>query len=222
MLFLSLIIYGAVFFFIRFFIINSLQTKVQRTQTLHAAIKAIYYTPVFQQGVFLFCAGIIYFFLICRGFFLLLCAVVFPNQQFEPEFLLLISIIGIGGLLLSFIFILAKISMNYKTDVSSIFYKVLYLLVAIATWVLIQSNLQLLFTFGYTFSKPFFYNNPFVIIAGAIIYFIVLLLSFFYKANDTLFRYIRLSAQITFAYFIISFILAVLFFIIYLLLKLVA
>ena len=43
MLFLSLIIYGAVFFFIRFFILNSLRTKVQRTQTLHAAIKAIYH-----------------------------------------------------------------------------------------------------------------------------------------------------------------------------------
>ena len=195
---------------------------MQRTQTLHAAIKAIYHIPVFQQAVFLFCAGIIYFFLICRGFFLLLCAVVFPDQQFEPEFLLLISIIGIGGLLLSFIFILAKISMNYKTDVNSILYKMLYLLVAVATGVLIQSNMPLLFTFGYTFSKPFFYNNPFVIIAGAIIYFIVLLLSFFYKANDTLFRYIRLSVYITFTYFMVSFVLAIIAFIIYLLLKLIA
>jgi hypothetical protein len=220
MLFLYFVIGLSLILYTRFFIKNSLQTKIQRTQTFTAAIKVLYFIPVFQQALFLLCISLIHFFIISKSFFIILCSLFFADINAELYSLMMINFIGVSSVLLCFTFILAKISMNRKMDAINVLYKTAYLLSWIVMPAVIFYNLHLLNPFTSSFTQLVFYNNPYVILLSLVFYGIVLLLPYFYKTSGKTLRYFWLSVKISLAYIGLSFLLAVAIFIFYLLLKL--
>ncbi|WP_462254795.1 hypothetical protein [Ferruginibacter sp.] len=220
MLFLYFVIWLSLILYARFFIKNSLQTKIQRTQTFNAAIKALYFIPVFQQALFLLCISLIHFCFIGKSFFIILCSLFFADTNAELYSLMMINFIGVSSVLLCVTFILAKISMNRKMDAINMLYKMAYLLCWILMPVIIFYNLHLLNPFTSSFTQLVFYNNPYVILLNAVFYCIVLLRPYFYKTTCKTFRYFHLSVKISLACIGLSFLLAVTVFILYLLLRL--
>ena len=222
MWFIYLVVGLSLILYIRFFINNSLQHKLQRKQTLHAAIKVLYFGPVFQQAFFLFCISFIYFYSICKGFFLFIADLVTLKQEFELDFLWLVGFIGIATLLLCCNFVLAKISMNKKMDAVNVFYKIAYLLLSAITFTLTYLNLPLLYPFYPSVPPMIFYDNAFVIILTVLAYMVVLVVHYLYPKKSKVIEYFQLTVRISLTYILLNFSLALLVFVVYFLLKIIA
>ena len=220
MLFVYLIILLSLVLYTRFFIINSLRNRSLRRQTLHAVIRALYFLPIFQQGLFLFCISLIYCYTTCKGFFLMWDDIIFFRQFPELRFLVFASFVGGSGLLLCFNFMLAKISMNTKIDTLSLVNKFAYLVCSAITLWIVYMNLPLLYPNDASFTGMVFYDDPYIIITVAFVYLILMLLPFFYHGKNKNFRYLQLSVRMGITYFVLCFILAALVFIVYAVLKL--
>jgi len=222
MLFVAIVILVSLILYVRFFVLNSLRTKLQRSQTFHAAIKAAWFLPVFQQGVFMFCLSLVYFYTTCKGFFFLLDGLVFLKHPAELEwrFLVFAGFIGGSGLLLSVNFMLAKISMNPKIDILSLLNKFAYLVCSAIALRIVYINLPLLNLNDGSFGDMVFYDYPYIIITTVLVCLIILVLPFFYTGNNKNFHYLQLCVRVGITYFVLCFILAALVFAVYAILKL--
>jgi len=222
MLFVAIVILVSLILYVRFFVLNSLRTPLQRSQTYHAAIKAAWFIPVFQQALFMFCLSLMYFYGTCKGFFFLLDGLVFLKHPAELEwrFLVFAGFIGGSGLLLCLNFMLAKISMNAKIDILSLVNKLAYLVCSAIALRIVYMNLLLLNLNDGSFKDMVFYNDPSIIIVTVLICLVILALPFFYTGNNKSFRYLQLCVKVCITYFVLCFILAVLVFAAYAILKL--
>lgn len=223
MLFLLLLIIGAVVFFLRYFIINSLQNRQQRTQTFYAVLKAVYFLPVFQLALFMFYMGLIYFYSVCKGFFLLLQHAIAPDGgPFQFQFLYVITFLGTSALILCCHFILAKKSMNTKWDAENMLYKMAYLLFSIGVEVLLLYSLPLLYPAFFDEENMLFYGNPFVITCTAIASLIIFVWPFIYAVPGKLLRYFQVAVRTMIIYVILAFVPAAVGFLFFAILKLLA
>ncbi len=222
MVFLFLILAGAIIFYIRYFILNSLKNKQQRIQTFNAALKAVYFIPVFHQAFFMFCTALIYFFSVCKGFFLLLQSLSYLRPGIELQFLYIAAFICIAALVLCSLFILAKISMNKKWDGRQLLFKIAYLLFSIAAEILIYFNLPLFYPPMEAYNDMPFYGNAFVILLAVMAYIIILVLPFIYTVQNKVLQYFQLAVRVSLLYVVISFVLAAAGLIIFLAVKLIA
>jgi hypothetical protein len=219
----TVIIIFFLFFAIRYFIKNSLRNKEQRLHGLRSVCRLIYYTPLFLQGLFLVYLAVVYFFFITKDFYFLLDSF-FNNDRSKSRFDFLhipyLFILCIAVLLLAVNAWLAKISMDKKISLIQLIYKVVYLFYSVLMIVLVIVNSPLVFAFGTANTDTFFYTDAYVLLLGALAYLALLILPLFYTTGNKLFRYLHLSAKVGFAYAFTSFLLALLFFTIYALLKL--
>lgn len=199
MLFLYFIIAVALFFYIRFFILNSLITKAARKATFSAALKAVYFIPLFLQGLVLIWLAVVHFFTICKHFLLLFNNWAYNGKpNYEPLYLL--SYIAFGTILLSLHFILGKISLNKKTETVSILLKAAYVAAAYPLLQLLLLNGDLLQPFAPSTKNIFLYNNAWFILPAGLLYFFVLIFSFFYKRSLPLYRYLQAGVFISSTY----------------------
>lgn len=223
MLFLLLLIIGAVIFFLRYFIINSLKNPQQRTKTFYAALKAVYFLPVFQQALFMFCMGLIYFYAVSKGFFLLLQYGISSDREPDQlQFFYVIAFLGASALVLCCLFILAKKSMNTKWDAVNVLYKIAYLLFSIGVEALLVFNLPLLYPALFDSKSIIFYGNSFIITITAIVSLIIFVLPFVYTVPGKLFRYFQLAVLTMLLYVILAFMAGAIVFLLFEIVKLLA
>jgi hypothetical protein len=219
----TVIIVVFLFFAIRYFIKNSLHNKEQRLHGLRSACRLIYYTPLFLQGLFLVYIAVVYFFFITKDFYFLLDSF-FNNDKSKSRFDFLhipyLFILCIALLLLAVNAWLAKISVNKKTSLIQLLYKAGYLFYSVLMIMLVILNSPLVFAFGTANADIFFYTDAYVLFPGVLTYLVLLITPLFYTSGNKLFRYLHLSAKVGLAYAFTSFVLALLFFAIYALLKL--
>ncbi len=218
-----IIVFVFLVFAIRYFIRNVLSNKVQRLQSFYAAIKALYYIPIFIQGLFLLYISIIYFYFVIKEFSYLLFSFTHKNEYANfsiTNLLYFISAICFGALLLSLHVSLAKISANKKIGVDAIVYKICYCILSAFLLRLLYVNLLFFTPFILEFSTLYFYSNISVIVIFSFCSVGLLLLPIFFKTNNKSILYARLSLKVSLAYFVIGFLLAFLIFVFYLSLKL--
>ena len=209
-------------FAVVYFVKNILTTKVQRMQSFRAALKAIYYIPIFFQGLFLFYSSIAYFYFVAKECFLLLACIISTTEAKNfsiTNLLYFISVICFGSLLLSLHAALAKFSANKKMDVDAIAYKICYTILSAFLLRLLYLNVQLFTPFLFEFDALYLFSNIYFIIVFSILSMGLLLLPLFYKTNNKTLLYARLSLKVTITYFLVSFLLAFVIFILYGLLK---
>jgi hypothetical protein len=219
----TVIIIVFLFFAIHYFIKNSLRNKEQRLHGLHSACRLIYYTPLFLESLFLVYLAIVYFFLITKDFYFLINSFFNSNKtESRLDFLHIpyLFILCIAILLLAVNTWLANISANRKISPIQLIYKAVYLFYSALMIMLVIVNSPLVFAFGAANTDIFFYTDAYVLFLGALAYLALLVAPLFYITGNKLFQYLRLSAKVGFAYAFTSFLLALLFFIIYTLLKL--
>ncbi|WP_462274716.1 hypothetical protein [Ferruginibacter sp.] len=194
---------------------------MQRKQTVAAACKAIYLLPVLCQGFLLLWIGVYHFNTVCTGIFLLLKDLVALRPPSEPELLLLPCFIVAAALLLCCNFVLAKISLNKKTDELDILYKIIYIAFSVCMIWITRMNSSLIYGFSDPDKQLFFYNNGLVITYSIAGYVVILLLHFFYKKKNKLLDYFQLTFRIVFTYIFLAFLLSLLVFLVYRLMKLI-
>jgi hypothetical protein len=219
-----IIIFVFFVFAIRYLIRNSLSKKIQRQQSFKSAIVAIYYIPIFFQGLFLLYISIIYFYFVSKEFSFFLFSFIYKNEYADfsiTNLLYFISAICFSSLLLSFHVSLAKISANKKIDVDSVAYKICYCVLSAFLLRVLYLNLPLFNPLALEFSTLYFFSNTSVIIIFSLFSIGLLLLPIFFKTNNKPILYARLSLKVSIAYFVLSFLLAFIIFILYLSLELI-
>jgi hypothetical protein len=220
----SIIVFVFFVFAIRYLIRNSLSKKEQRLQSFKSAILAIYYIPIFIQGLSLLYTSIIYFYFVVKEFSYLLFSFIYKNEYADfssVNLLYFMSAICFGSLLLSFHVSLAKISANNKIDVDAVAYKICYCILSAFLLRVLYLNLPLFNPLALEFSTLYFFSNSIVIIIFSLISIVLLLLPIFLKTNNKSVLYARLSLKVSIAYFVLSFLLAFIIFLLYLSLKLI-
>ncbi len=218
-----IIVFVFLVFAIRYFIKNILSKRKQRLQSFNAALKVLYYVPIFIQGLFLFYISIIYFYFVVREFYYLLFSFIYTNEYADfstVNLFYFISAICFSSLLLSLHVSLAKISANKKIDVNAVVYKICYFLLSAFFVRVLYLNLPLFTSFFWEFSTLYFFSNNTVIITLSLLSIGLLLQPFFLKQKYKPILYARLSLKVSIAYFVLCFILAFIIFILYVLLKL--
>jgi hypothetical protein len=217
------IVFVFLVFAIPYLIKNGLSKKEQRLQSFRAALKAIYYIPIFIQGLFLLYISIIYFYFIVKEFSYLLFSFTHKNEYADfsiKNLLYFISAICFGSLLLSFNVSLAKLTANSKIDVDSVAYKICYCILSAFLVRVLYLNLLLFSPFVLEFNTLYFFSNTSVIIIFSLASIGFFILPFFFKTNNKPILYARLSLKVSIAYFVLSFLLAFVIFILCVLLML--
>jgi len=212
MLFVYLIIGTALILYTRFFILRSLLTKADRTNMAAAVAKAVWFSPLFIQGLLLLWFAVLNFKAICQGFFL--CFeywILKRTERPDYSFLFLVSYVGIGSLILGLHALLGKLSLIPKTNVLTMLYKVLYAGISCVLLKLAFLNMGLFHPLVADTQQVFFYSNAYVIAAGILIY-ITLLLQLFFRSAVTEIRYLQLGVLASGLYISISALLAIVLF----------
>lgn len=206
----------AVFFFVRFFILNSLLTPASRKATLTAALKAVYFAPLFLQGLFLLWMAIVHFFTNCKGFLVLFNFLAFKTENKDVYlFLYMLSYMLSTSLLLSLHFILGKLSLNKKFTPLHILFKAVYVTAAYFIINVMLLNADLAHPIAPPLTNIVVFNNPYVIIATVLSCILILLLSFLYKGRQYYFRYLQLGTFISSSYIVICMLTGVLLFLLH-------
>jgi hypothetical protein len=220
MLFVYIVIGLALIFYTRFFIIRSLASQSALTGTFYAAIKAVYFIPLFLQGTLLLWFSVLNFKAITQGFFLLFKYWRLPDKD-EPDynFLYLVSYLCIASLFLGFHFMLGRASLNKKNDPLNLFWKTGYMFTSYFLLKVAYLNLGLFHPLDSLMNEIYFYNHAYVIVTGAMFYLLTLLLYFFYKPVNNYFRYLQVGVLASAVYIFACLLLAVLLFLFYLLIK---
>ncbi|HEX7844945.1 MAG TPA: hypothetical protein VF476_04030 [Chitinophagaceae bacterium] len=222
MLFVYLVIAIALILYIRFFILRSLLTKENRINTVLAATKAVYFTPLFIQGFLLLWVALRNFKTICGGLFLSIRHWRFKGEE-EPDydFLYLVGYLCVGSLLLGLHALLGKLSLSKKTDPASIFYKIAYITTSYFLLKVVYLNAGLFNPLEALLDHLFFYNNTNIIVAGSLAY-AALLLQLFFKPLDNHIKYLQVGVLSSAAYLFFCVLLALLLFGIYAIVKLIS
>jgi hypothetical protein len=211
-------------FVIRYLIKNILIKKEHRLQSFDAALKAIYYIPIFLQGLFLLYISIIYFYFVVKEFSYLLFSFIYKNEYADfsiTNLFYFMSAICFGSLLLSLHVSIAKISANKKIDIDGIAYKVCYCILSAFLLRVMYLNLFLFTPFVLEFSTLYFFSNTSVIIIFSFVSIGFLLLPIFFKTNNKSILYARLSLKVSVVYFMLSFLIAFVIFMLHAFLKLI-
>lgn len=208
----------------RYFVLNSIRTKAQRTQTMRSVILLLYYLPVFIQGLLLFYSAVIYFYFIAADIFLLLQSVCYPKALTAlpgPGSFVHLLFICLGCLPMAFNAWLAKISANAKTGLQDLLAKCCYCGFSFFAVKLLLLSAPLLKFTGFIHS-PVQVNSNTLFVLPAIIAWVILLAAPLYTiSRHPLLQYLRLSVKVGLLYTVVCMLPALLVFICYSVLKLV-
>jgi hypothetical protein len=205
MVFIYFVIFIFLIFTIKYFIEYSLSTATKRSQTIKAAILCVYFLPVFILSLLLFYASIINFPFFCLKFFksFLFLALIKAGYLFSMSYFFLV------GLLISFLFWLAKKTAYTDFSFVGFIYKLVYLIISFFIVKYIWLNIDYLYQVNFMKSETMDSEK----ISLAIITILILILSFVKKIRKSSYElvvYSKMSIKIVSAYFILLFIVAAL------------
>ncbi len=199
--FVSFVIFIFIAFAVRYFIKNNIANSQQRKSTAIAALKLLYYLPVFLQGLFLIWVGITHFFFNCRPFYSLLSSMFFKDTgvagwNFDSLAFLLTSsvLLGLNGWF-------AKISCTPYQSIPRVISIIFYLGFSTGMLFLLYKNLMLTLSFGIGLTNIFFYTQPFVVV-GTLLTVTLLIISMYKESMNKIIwlRYLQLPVKVILLY----------------------
>jgi hypothetical protein len=216
--FISIIVSVFLIFAIRYFIKNNIANSQQRKTTAAASLLLVYYSPLFLQGLFLIWIVVTHFFFIVRSLFCVLL-VVLPGSVQENVIgnnLNSLAILFTGSLLLGFNGLLAKISRESTRISSKALQVILYLFYSAAMFYIVYKNRTVCVSFGINFSDIFLFTNPYVIMI-TLLATVALIITMFSENMSKIvwLRYLQLPVKVSLLYSAICFLIALVFFIVF-------